>query len=470
MKVKLSILIILLLFVSIPPTYAKGKAVTHSHEGRKHTHILPNKSNHSHNKGNREKKSNDSRSGKGVTKSQFTRITKKNLKLLHRVEDSLYVNNYSCIKKKCGKYLKFVLYKLYFPQFALVKIVDFDSKEKYARKVSTYGTKNKSALNFGGNMYNLYISSSSDKLKFTYVSDGKEVSSIIYHKVVRNVSSLRDETENFAKGRKLTVKNIGTKSQLDHGLDRFFKNHNLGKPENYFPDWVKDSNSKRKGINGHGIVKFTIVKRDYKAFVEIKGKFNEGQLINKGKLFITIENCYKHGLLVCKIGKQEKSTVVIKPNSNVKYIIEKIVDEKLPEMNRNASSEIAALNRKNSSNSSSDYCFTSELSESDKNFCLAISKNESSYCFSSGLSEGKKNLCLGASKQDSSYCYAPGLSEANKNLCLALSQNTPSYCYASGLSNGIKNLCLGGSKHESSYCYGSGLSARNKNICLAISK
>ena len=63
----------------------------------------------------------------------------------------------------------------------------------------------------------------------------------------------------------------------------------------------------------------------------------------------------------------------------------------------------------------SSNCYSIQ-NQDQKNYCLAMSKNQDSYCYS--IKEGdSKNLCLAQVKNQKSYCYSIR-SNDTKNQCL----------------------------------------------------
>lgn len=62
-------------------------------------------------------------------------------------------------------------------------------------------------------------------------------------------------------------------------------------------------------------------------------------------------------------------------------------------------------------------CYSIQNSD-QKNYCLALAKNQKSYCYSIQENE-KKNLCLAQSSNQRSYCYSIR-SNDTKNQCLSI--------------------------------------------------
>ena len=70
------------------------------------------------------------------------------------------------------------------------------------------------------------------------------------------------------------------------------------------------------------------------------------------------------------------------------------------------------------SNAANDsYCHSIRNSD-QKNFCLALAKNQDSYCYSIREPDSK-NLCLAQTKNQKSYCYSIKTSDI-KNHCIAI--------------------------------------------------
>ena len=84
---------------------------------------------------------------------------------------------------------------------------------------------------------------------------------------------------------------------------------------------------------------------------------------------------------------------------------------------------------------------------SGQNICLG--KWDKDYCYSSNLSGSEKNMCLG--RWDKDYCYSSNLSGSEKNMCLG--KWDKNYCYSSNLSGSERNMCLGW--RDKNYCYSS---------------
>lgn len=347
MKKKYILLIVVSLLFSVANA-KQQRPVKHAHNGKSHTHILPNNGIGKHNhKGNH--------NTKGAFYNKNVAHMHNGRKHSHVLPNGRKNHNHGGSSKKKTTYT---------PE----KTISINNGIRTVSKKYKNGDRYVGHMDKNGKRHGkgTYFWSDGEKYVGNWKNDKEEGKGIRY---LTNGSNYSGQWEKGKKNGLMTVtlksgytdtdmyKNGKPYGKINKDLIKFAKANSYSSLVSSTGNDVKASWSRKDAKKGTlyfgGINSFGTIELDLpNGWATVSGKFRQGLLIGDGTLKVRSSKCYDRGFIFCKVSESGSYQRKITSSSNIKKLIEKDLSKVRSQMYDRASKRIAS-NRSSSSSSSS---------------------------------------------------------------------------------------------------------------------